>query len=278
MQKHIGKLFPGVQRLGLAADSSAILHVQSADGDSVRLARPIPIGAAVPVEQWLSELVVGIRDALVDLTERCARLDRFQLADIAAYPAQVLSTAKALSFTRQTERAIQSMALPALRSSLQTEVDLYNSDAFRGGLAGSDNTNAEEEEEEASQRKVRALLIDLVHGMDVVEQLIAQNVTRLTDWPWLQQLRFYIDARTRLVHVRQVYAQFAYAYEFLGTPTRLVHTALTHQCYLTLTQAMQMGLGGNPFGPAGTGKTECVKSLGAMLGRLVLVFNCSEVR
>ncbi|XP_067623201.1 cytoplasmic dynein 2 heavy chain 1-like [Eurosta solidaginis] len=39
---------------------------------------------------------------------------------------------------------------------------------------------------------------------------------------------------------------------------------------------MQMGLGGNPFGPAGTGKTECVKALGSMLGRLVLVFNCDE--
>lgn len=40
---------------------------------------------------------------------------------------------------------------------------------------------------------------------------------------------------------------------------------------------MSMGLGGNPYGPAGTGKTESVKALGRLFGRQVLVFNCDEV-
>jgi hypothetical protein len=56
----------------------------------------------------------------------------------------------------------------------------------------------------------------------------------------------------------------------------LVHTPLNDKCYLVLTQGMHLGYGGNPYGPAGTGKTESVKALGLTLGRQVLVFNCDE--
>jgi dynein heavy chain 1 len=43
-----------------------------------------------------------------------------------------------------------------------------------------------------------------------------------------------------------------------------------------MTQALHYKLGGSPFGPAGTGKTESVKCLGNQLGKFVLTFNCDE--
>ena len=67
-----------------------------------------------------------------------------------------------------------------------------------------------------------------------------------------------------------------YKYEYQGAGIGLVRTPLTEKCYLALTQAMKLGLGGSPTGPAGTGKTESVKALGSILGRRVLVFNCDE--
>ena len=69
--------------------------------------------------------------------------------------------------------------------------------------------------------------------------------------------------------MRMVDAQFDYTYEYQGNAPKLVHTELTDKCYLTLTQAMHMGLGGNPYGPAGTGKTESVKAMGNLFGRQV---------
>jgi len=69
--------------------------------------------------------------------------------------------------------------------------------------------------------------------------------------------------------LRMADAEFAYTYEYQGNAAKLVHTPLTDKCYLVLTQGMHLGYGGNPYGPAGTGKTESVKALGQAFGRQV---------
>lgn len=77
-----------------------------------------------------------------------------------------------------------------------------------------------------------------------------------------------------MVHIGT--SKISYSFEYFGQAEKLVQTPLTDKCYFTLTHALSQKLGGAPFGPAGTGKTESVKMLGMNLGRFVLVFNCDE--
>lgn len=240
IQKHIKKLFPGIHNLKIDSTNNkniAITGVSSSEGEQIDLINVIEVTGG-PIEQWLNQLLTNVKQTLMDLIVKCCQNEKLTEDIIRKYPEQVLCLSKAINFTKQTEKSINTMNLQSHLKSLKEDIDYYTSNVFQNV----DNLTA---------IKVRALLIDLVHYVTIVQQLIDESVTNTQDWCWIQQIKFYINAATKNVTVRMVYAEFDYSYEYLGNINRLVDTTLTHNCYLTLTQAMQLGLGGNPFGPAG---------------------------
>lgn len=122
--------------------------------------------------------------------------------------------------------------------------------------------------------KIKSLILDVIHQISILDSLIVENAQSSSDWSWHKQLKILTEQSNVRLHMAN--ASFDYTFEYQGNAQKLVYTPLTDKCYLTLTQAMQMGLGGNPYGPAGTGKTESVKALALAFGRQVLVFNCDE--
>lgn len=176
--------------------------------------------------------------------------------------------AEQIKFTEDVENAIKDHSLHQIETQLVNKLEHYTNI----------DTNSEDPgttESGILELKLKALILDIIHNIDVVKQLNQVQVHKTEDWAWKKQVRFYMK-NDHTCYVQMVDSELQYTYEYQGNAPKLVYTPLTDKCYLTLTQAMKMGLGGNPYGPAGTGKTESVKALGGLLGRQVLVFNCDE--
>ena len=122
--------------------------------------------------------------------------------------------------------------------------------------------------------KFSAILTQEVHHRDILDRLEQSKVNDSKDFQWQMCMRCYISEKATKCQFRQIASTLLYTFEYWGATSRLVITALTEKCYLTLTSALHLMLGGAPFGPAGTGKTETTKDLSKSLGRQCIVFNC----
>lgn len=89
-------------------------------------------------------------------------------------------------------------------------------------------------DDKVSDLKLKSLILDLIHHIDVVDQLLTNQAKSINSWTWQRQLRFYLVNGG--IVLRQVSSEFEYTYEYQGNYAKLVHTPLTDKCYLTLTQ------------------------------------------
>ncbi|KAF7729943.1 hypothetical protein EC973_003356 [Apophysomyces ossiformis] len=287
IQKHFKKMFAGIATIMLNEDHTCILGMASKEGEEVVFKTPVSVKDNPKINDWLTMLENEMRVSLaLLLSDAVGELESIYNAEemssddfmawVDRYPAQLVVLAAQITWTQSVDKALTVMGEAASDDSspLQSAIELVErnlnvlADAVLLDLSA------------IKRRKCEHLVTELVHQRDVSRHLLANNVASAKDFNWLYQMRFYFNSTVENpIHrltINMANASFYYGYEYLGVVDRLVQTPLTDRCYLTLTQALEQRLGGSPFGPAGTGKTESVKALGVQLGRFVLVFCCDE--
>jgi dynein heavy chain len=278
VQKHVKKCFEGLKLLDLIEPGVNRNRTVEAKGmneghgkEAIDFVSNVIIDG--PVELWLVEV-----EKMMQLT-----LQRALAASLQAYKGkkekwihevlgQLLITTGAIGWTTDCTKAlgeIEKGNKNGLRQLKKKQVSYLNrlADMVRGNLSKLD------------RKKLVCLITMEIHSRDVIERMMKAGCASTQDFEWLKQLRMVFDkdeGQFGINWVKQTNCTLEYSYEYQGNNGRLVVTPLTDRCVLTLNTAMFLNRGGNPLGPAGTGKTETVKDLGKNLAKYVVVINCSD--
>lgn len=278
VSKHFKKMFAGLSGLAIDDDGN-IVGLTSKEGEEVRLKREISLAKTPRINDWLTALETSMKATLAELLAEAIEqfepiysapeIDQTAFNDyLANYPAQIVVLSSQVIWTNAVQKALEDGG-STLRALYDAEVRVLDLLAMTvlGDL------------DAITRKKCEHMITEFVHQRDTISKLIEQNVTSPTHYFWLLQMRYVYHAEgdfLKRLHIHMANAKLDYGFEYLGVPERLVRTPLTDRCFLTLTQALCQRLGGSPYGPAGTGKTESVKALGLQLGRFTLVFCCDD--
>ena len=185
------------------------------------------------------------------------------------YPAQIVLTGSLIYWTEETEQSLEE-----LEAGKEDAVKIVHQNV-KDRLGKLIQLVLGELTTEERVKTITLITMD-VHGRDVLQSLIDTKTEGPSAFLWQQQLRFYWEHDVMDVNIKICDFRTKYFYEWTGNVGRLVITALTDRCYITLTMGLRLFLGGAPAGPAGTGKTETTKDLARALALPCYVFNCSD--
>ena len=276
--KHFKKMFAGISNVQVN-DENSIIAIVSKEGEAIDLKKEVSLIKLPKINDWLTALDLHAKHTLAELLFEAVEafeplfsaedLDVMAFQDyLGRFPAQIIILGAQVVWTTLVQGCLE-RAGEGLSKLHEQEVRLLSL------LAES----VLQELPTLTRKKCEHFITEAVHQRDIIAKLIKAEAASPGHYMWLLQMRYVYEKDVELMdrlHIEMANARLDYGYEYLGVPDRLVRTPLTDRCFLTLTQALCQRLGGSPYGPAGTGKTESVKALGLQLGRFTLVFCCDD--
>lgn len=274
--RHLKQMFAGIASVEYDPHSSSITTIVSPQGERFELETPVSLIKNRELILWLFELETEMRLSLskkimatiddmktVFINRKIPGTVSLQ-SFIYGNSGQVIVVAFQVFFTRFVENC---MASNELNVAQEFYINIIEKLVRITSLSG----------DMLQRQKIQSLVVELIHHRDVIDLLIVEENREAI---WNSKLRFYVndsesDYAKRLI-IRVGRNEFFYGFEYYGVADKLAYTPLVDDCFLSMTHALSQKLGGSPFGPAGTGKTECIKALGSIMGRMVLVFNCDD--
>ncbi|ORX45970.1 hypothetical protein BCR36DRAFT_332447 [Piromyces finnis] len=271
VQEHIIKMFDNILKLifGTGKYEGYVVGMQSSEGEVMNFRKPTP--TEDNVENWM----VLVQEEMKRTNRLIHKEAIFYYTEmnrndwIHSYQGMVILAGSQVWWTWEVEDVFKKikqgnkLAMKKYNKKLGDQLEKLVIEV-RSNLTANE------------RKKINTQIIIDVHARDIIDRFVRDSIMDKNEFEWESQLRFYWDKECDSLLIKQCNGIFDYGNEYMGLNGRLVITPLTDRCYLTLTQALSMMLGGAPAGPAGTGKTETVKDLAKAMGLLCIVTNCGE--
>lgn len=176
IQSHLKKLFAGIFKVDFNKDNTAIVAMKSSAGEVVELSAPVKI--TEEVEIWLRDLVNEMKMSLSLLLKSALNTPNM---DIVNTPSQICCLSEMVHFSNNAIQAIKKSKLSNYKIDLQKTLEVYTSFDHGGDML--------------LLSKLKALTLDIIHNIEIIDVLINTGVKNPEQWGWYKQLKYSIDPR-----------------------------------------------------------------------------------